>query len=203
MTFGRVRVGEVLKLRRSEVAIDPIVEYTLIGVYSFGNGIFHRSPQPGAELGDYKFFEIRPGDLVLSNIQAWEGAIAFAGPAESGAIGTHRFLSYVPADSRIDANWARYFFLSEVGFGLIQRAAPGTVKRNRTLSIGRFEALEIPLPPIEEQQSIASHLDRLANLQKAVQQRLTLAERLSRALFESRRDGLMMTATTDRPETVP
>ena len=36
------------------------------------------NPKPGSELGDYRFFEIEPGDLVLSNIQAWEGAIALA-----------------------------------------------------------------------------------------------------------------------------
>src|ERR1035438_5084222 len=107
MTACRERVGDVLRLRRSAVEIDPVTEYTLIGVYSFGNGIFHRAPKMGAELGDYKFFEIRPGDLILSNIQAWEGAIAFATAADSGVIGTHRFLSYVAADDRIDTNWTR------------------------------------------------------------------------------------------------
>src|SRR5487761_996362 len=110
MTLTRVRVGDVLKLRRSEVTIHPVDNYRLIGVYSFGKGIFHREPQLGAELGNYRFFEIRPGDLVLSNIQAWEGAIAFAGHVDSGSIGTQRFLSYVSADDRIDPNWAHYFF---------------------------------------------------------------------------------------------
>jgi type I restriction enzyme, S subunit len=163
VTVERVRVGDVLTLQRREVAIDPMTEYQLVGVLSFGKGIFHREPTPGAELGDYRFFAIRPGDLVLSNIQAWEGAIGFASERDAGTIGTHRFLSYVPAGGRIDTNWARWFFLSEPGMSLIRQAAPGTTVRNRTLAIDRFEALEIPLPSIDEQRRVAQQLDNVSS----------------------------------------
>jgi type I restriction enzyme S subunit len=179
MMMPRARVRELLKLRRSEVKIDPLAQYTLVGVYSFGKGIFHREPQLGAELGDYRFFEIKPGDLVLSNIQAWEGAV-----------GTHRFLSYASTDERIDTNWAHYFFLSEAGSRLIQQAAPGTVKRNRTLSIDRFEALEIPLPPIEQQRRVAARLDRVTRLRTDFRELIVRSERLSNALVESRLDSV-------------
>lgn len=154
-----MRVGEVLSLRRREVHIDPLADYRLIGVYSFGKGIFRREPQPGSALGNYRFFAVEPGDLVLSNIQAWEGAIAFASKRHAGTIGTHRFLSYIAATDRIDTNWARWFFLSEPGMRLIRQAAPGTTVRNRTLAIDRFEALEIPLPPIDAQRRVAERLD--------------------------------------------
>lgn len=157
----RVRVGDVLELRRTAVEIDPLEEYTLIGVYSFGKGIFHRQSTLGADLGDYRFFEVHPGDLVLSNIQAWEGAIAWANDEDQNTVGTHRFLTYVAKDERIDTSWARYFFLSEPGFALVQQAAPGTVKRNRTLAIDRFENLVIPLPHIDEQHRVARRLDSL------------------------------------------
>jgi type I restriction enzyme S subunit len=162
MTIERVRVGEVLRLTRREVTIEPTTEYSLVGVYSFGKGIFHRAPKLGAELGDYRFFAIEPGDLVLSNIQAWEGAIGRATAADAGTVGTHRFLSCVSVDDRIDTNWARWFFLSDAGMQLIRQAAPGTTIRNRTLAIDRFEALEIPLPPIDEQRRVADRLDDVA-----------------------------------------
>lgn len=157
----QVRVGDALRLQRREVAVEPSAEYTLVGVYSFGKGIFHRQPKAGSELGDYRFFRVEPGDLVLSNIQAWEGAIAFATDADSGTVGTHRFLTYVAADDRIDTNWARWYFLSEPGMRLIRQAAPGTAVRNRTLAIKRFEDLVIPLPPIDTQVREAANLDRI------------------------------------------
>lgn len=165
----RVRVGDVLSLERREVTIDPQVEYRLVGVYSFGKGIFHRYPKAGAELGDYRFFRIEPGDLVLSNIQAWEGAVGFATEVERGTVGTHRFLSYVAASDQIDTNWARWFFLSEPGMTLIRRAAPGTAVRNRTLAVKRFEDLVIPLPPIEQQLRAAMHLDALGEQARSIE----------------------------------
>lgn len=162
VTIERVRVGEVLRLQRRAVVVDPTMKYRLIGIYSFGKGLLHREPKLGLELGDYRFFAIEPGDLVLSNIQAWEGAIGHATEADKGFVGTHRFLSYVPIDGRIDTNWARWFFLSDPGMELIRQAAPGTTMRNRTLAIDRFEALEIPLPPIDEQRRVAAYLGQMA-----------------------------------------
>jgi type I restriction enzyme S subunit len=172
----------VLELKRRPVEIDPITDYRLVGVYSFGKGIFHREPTPGAELGDYRFFRIEPGDLVLSNIQAWEGAIAHATPADAGTVGTHRFLTYTARDERIDTNWARWFFLSEPGMTLIRQAAPGTTVRNRTLAIDRFEALEIPLPPIDEQRRVAGSIDRLQTVSSASMQLARRTEQLLEAL---------------------
>lgn len=175
MSVERVRAGDVLELQRREVAIDPIEEYRRIGVYSFGKGVFHRDPVVGSELGDYRYFAVEPGDLVLSNIQAWEGAIGFATEADSGTIGTHRFLTYVPSSECIEANWARWFFLSEPGMTRIRGAAPGSTMRNRTLAITRFEALEIPLPSIEEQRRTSSLLDRALEFTRSVADSLATA----------------------------
>lgn len=156
-----VRVGDVLRLERRRVDIDPLTEYSLIGVCSLGKGIFHREPQIGTELGNYTFDAIRADDLVLSNIQAREGAIALAGDAENGCIATHRFLTYVPRDQRVSTAYLRYYFLSERGLDLIRKASPGSVVRNRTLGIDAFESLEIPLPSPDEQRGVVASIERL------------------------------------------
>ncbi|EUA38239.1 type I restriction modification DNA specificity domain protein [Mycobacterium avium subsp. avium 2285 (R)] len=184
-------MGDVLSLQRRSVDIEPFTEYSLIGVYSFGKGIFHREPRRGSELGDYRFFSIAPGDLVLSNIQAWEGAIACAQERDAGTIGTHRFLTYVSRDGQVDTAWAKWFFLSEPGMELIRKAAPGTTIRNRTLAIDRFEALEIPLPPIDEQRQVASQLDRLSEVVQLASERRRHGETLFRALTDSRESKLI------------
>jgi type I restriction enzyme, S subunit len=179
----RVRVGDVVKLERRVVEIDPFEVYSLIGVYSFGKGIFHREPQPGSDLGDYRFFAVEPGDLVLSNIQAWEGAIAYATDRDRGCIGTHRFLTYVPIDhDEVDMDYLHYYFLSESGHALIQQAAPGSVTRNRTLAIDRFEKLEIPLPDLAEQLRIVARLRAVLTEVRSGSQMLDHSERLSSAL---------------------
>lgn len=162
MTVERVRVGDVLSLQRRIVVVEPDGEYEEIGVRSFGRGIFHKDPVMGTDLGNKRVFRIEPGDLVISNVFAWEGAIAVASKAEASKIGSHRFMTFVPTDGGIDTSWAAWFFRSEPGLELIGLASPGSAGRNRTLAIDRFDALEIPLPTINEQRRQARYLDAVA-----------------------------------------
>jgi type I restriction enzyme S subunit len=153
-------VGDVLHLERRKVDVRMTEIYREVGIRSFGKGIFHKSPISGAELGDKRVFNIEPGDLLFSNVFAWEGAVAVASEEERGFIGSHRFMTYVP-NSEADANYLHYFFLSESGLRLLGLASPGSAGRNRTLAIERFEALQIPLPPIDDQRRIAAYLDTI------------------------------------------
>lgn len=159
MTVERVRVGDVLRLARRPVTVDPLREYEEIGVRSFGKGIFHKVPVGGAALGSKRVFEIHPGELVLSNVFAWEGAVAVSSEAERGKIGSHRFMTYEAIDERIDINWAAWFFKSEAGLELLGKASPGSAGRNRTLAVDRFEAIQIPLPATLKQRNVATVLN--------------------------------------------
>ncbi len=166
--FGIKSIGELLRLERRVIDVEPMSTYQLIGVYSFGKGIFHREPTLGADLGAYRFSTINDGDLVLSNIQAWEGAIAVAGPQDNGCIGTHRFLTYVPIDDGTDIEYLCHYLLSERGMELIRKASPGSIVRNRTLGIKAFESLLIPLPPIDVQRRIAARIDALGSRRSTI-----------------------------------
>ena len=185
MIVERVRVGDVLSLQRRVIDVELEGEYEEIGVRSFGRGIFHKEPVSGADLGAKRVFRIEPGDLVISNVFAWEGAIAVASKTEAGRIGSHRFMTFVPIDDRINTSWASWFFRSDLGLDLIRQASPGSAGRNRTLAIDRFEALEIPLPPINQQWRVAERLDRLEAATTRLRQRSEHASMLSGALAVS------------------
>lgn len=137
-------------------------------------------------------FRIEPGDLVISNVFAWEGAIALATQAEAGMIGSHRFMTYVPKDERIDASWAAWFFLSEPGLELIRVASPGSAGRNKTLAIDRFESLEIPLPPPDEQRAIANELSAIRELSLGLARRAARSAELAQAAQHSMVDAFLM-----------
>ncbi len=164
----RVRLGDVLRLVREPVSVNPVEEYTSIGVRGFGRGIFHYESKAGSELGRLRFFRVRPGELVVSNIKAWEGAIAISSTKDAGTIASNRFLTYTSDPGEVDLSFLRYLLLSEVGLPLIQKASPGSADRNRTLAVERFEALEIPLPDIDEQRGVAAHLGSVVALGGAI-----------------------------------
>jgi len=180
-----VRVGDVLSLIRRPITVEPDCQYEEIGVRSFGRGIFHKPSVVGADLGNKRVFDIEPGDLVISNVFAWEGAVALATEAELGKIGSHRFMTFVPTDDRICTAWAAWFFRSEPGLALIGKASPGSAGRNRTLGIDRFEALEIPLPPIEEQLRLARELEDVEAATIALRHRVERADAVNEALSVS------------------
>ena len=181
----RVKVGDVLELHRRQIEVDPVATYAEIGVRSFGRGIFHKDPVLGIDLGKKRVFEIHPGDLVLSNVFAWEGAVALAGDADSNRIGSHRFMTYRPRDAEVCTSYLRYFFISEKGVELLGIASPGSAGRNRTLAVDRFEAIEIPLPDIQEQLQIAAHLDRVVSASLSIEHRRQSARIRTGALHAS------------------
>jgi len=154
-----IRLGDVLQIERIPVDINPENKYIQIGIRSFGRGIFHRDPVPGKELGKLRYFEVHPGRLIVSNIMAWEGAVALSSNSDAGCVGSNRFLSYAPTGG-VDLAYLNYFFQGEIGRRLISRTSTGTVVRNQTLSIADFEDLVVPFPDLSEQRRLAVKLDR-------------------------------------------
>lgn len=184
MSVRRARVGTVLDLVRRQVRVDPGETYGEIGVRSFGRGIFHKSPTLGATLGNKRVFAIAEHDLVVSNVFAWEGAVALATEAETGLIGSHRFMTWVADPAETDVRYLLHYFTSSQGVDQLRRASPGSAGRNKTLGIKAFQDLVIPLPNLPEQQAISARLDRFAETE--------------RAIIKRRRDQALLTAALRR-----
>ena len=108
-------MGDVAPIVRRDVSVDHHSSYSELGIRSFGKGTFHKPTLSGLELGDKRVYRIEPGDLLFSNVFAWEGAIAIAKPEDVGRVGSHRFISCVPHDGLTTAEYLRYYFLTEEG----------------------------------------------------------------------------------------
>ncbi len=72
---------------------------------------------------------------IISNIMAWEGAIAVAWPEDKGRIGVHRFITCVPMQGVVMSDFLSFYFQIGEGFQKIVEASPATIARNRTLSV--------------------------------------------------------------------
>jgi type I restriction enzyme S subunit len=152
-------MAEVAPLVRRAVEIDPDASYPELGVRSFGRGVFHKPDLRGAELTWQKLFRIEKGDIVFSNIKAWEGAFAVAGAADHGRVGSHRYLTCVPNEG-IEAEFVWFFLQTPQGIEKVQEASPGTADRNRTLGTKALEAIKVPVPEYEQQQAFSSLMNK-------------------------------------------
>lgn len=146
-------MAEVAPFVRRPVEIDIETRYREVGARSFGKGLFIKPDFDGAEATWQKPVWINKGDLVLSNIKAWEGAIAIAGDEHDGCIASHRYITCVPNPELATAGFLAYYLLSEDGLEKIGLASPGTADRNRTLSLGNLGKIEVLLPPLAVQQT--------------------------------------------------
>ncbi|AOI56109.1 restriction endonuclease subunit S [Burkholderia diffusa] len=144
-------MSEVAPLVRRAVEIDAEASYTELGVRSFYRGTFHRRTVSGAEFTWQKMFRIEQGDLIFSNIMAWEQAIALAKPEDAGCLGNHRMLTCVATPALMLPEFLAYHFTTNEGFADVYAASPGTAARNRTLISGNLEAIRVPVPSLAAQ----------------------------------------------------
>ena len=184
----RVRLGEILAFERAPLEIEPDRDYTQIGVRSFGNGIFHREKVSGIELSKLKYFEVQAGCLIVSNIMAWEGAIAVSADADQNCIASSRFLSFAPS-SDVSLEYLNYYFQTQRGRELIRSASTGTVLRNQTLSVKNFERITIPLPSLTRQQRVVSLLHGSARSKSLAEDQESIDSALRRSLLETAFNG--------------
>jgi type I restriction enzyme S subunit len=146
-------MAEVAPLVRREPSIDLNGSYPELGIRSFGKGTFHKPPLSGSEVGTKRLYCIEPGDLLFSNVFAWEGAIAIAQPEDAGRFGSHRFITCQVHPDLTTVAFLRYYFLTDEGMLKIGEASPGGAGRNRTLGLEKLMAIEVPLPTLTTQQA--------------------------------------------------
>ena len=160
-------MGDIAPIVRRDVTVDHQSSYAELGIRSFGKGTFHKPTLSGVELGDKRVYRIEPGDLLFSNVFAWEGAIAVTQPEDAGRVGSHRFISCVPHDGLTTAEYLRYYFLTDEGMTKIRDASPGGAGRNRTLGLSKLMDLNVPIPSIEVRKAFVNLL-RLLNASRLI-----------------------------------
>lgn len=174
-----IALGEVAPLVRREVEIDPTASYTEYGIKSFFKGIFLRRKMKGEEYSWQQLFWLKKGDVVFSNIMAWEKAIGFASPEADGWVGNHRMLVCEPRQEQVVSEWLYFYFTTAKGFAEILKASPGTAARNKTLKASSLLTIPVPIPSLDKQ----FEFKRLMDLRLAIQRKTrSTNERISALL---------------------
>ena len=156
-----VSLGELLRLERRRVQVEPEKLYQEIGIYCFGRGIFHKTPRTGFEVGDKNLFLMKQGDFILQVTFAWEGAIAIVSAVEDGMYGSTRYPTFRVDESRC-VHFLLNYFKTEEGLQQLIKICPGSAGRNRVLSMRRIPEVLVPLPPLAEQRLVVARIEELA-----------------------------------------
>ncbi|EGA64515.1 restriction endonuclease subunit S [Vibrio brasiliensis] len=186
------KMEDVAPVVRRKVEIDIDGEYPELGARSFGKGIFHKPTLNGFELDWQKLYAVHDGDLVISNIKAWEGAIAAAGPKDHGRVGSHRYLTCLPKPGVTTAKFLSFYLLSNQGIAKVQAASPGSADRNRTLAIKRLEKIEVPIPDFDTQLWFSQLLDGVEQIKQVQESNRLELEALVPAILDKAIKGKLV-----------
>ncbi|MFN0080101.1 MAG: restriction endonuclease subunit S [Prosthecobacter sp.] len=187
-------LGDVLEPITRPTA-KPQGKFLAAGIRSHGKGVFLKHDFIPANIALDELFELKTGDLVVNITFAWEGAAAIVPPEADGALVSHRFPAFGFREGKAARSFFRHYirthrFVFDCGL-----ASPGGAGRNRVLSKSAFLDIELPLPPIEEQQKIGDILD-------TADQQLTLL-RTQRTALDQQKRGLMQRLLTGKLRVKP
>ena len=183
-TWKVIRLGDIAPLIRRPVEICPDAVYPELGLRSYGKGTFHKPTLLGSEVGNKRLFEIKAGDLLFSNVFAWEGAVAVAKPEDDGRYGSHRYITCTVDRSRADTSYIYRYLVTPAGIASLSLASPGGAGRNKTLGLSALANITIPLPPLAEQQKISQILDDVDAKRQVLETKRCAVESIKRGLMQ-------------------
>lgn len=178
-----IPLGKVLTERRETPSSESIEtgEVSVISKIGFKEGQIELRHEAQTKTG---MILIRPGDLVISGINAAKGAIAIYSETEKKPIAaTIHYGAYIPDKMQVDIQYLWWFLRSAVFKEIVEHHIPGGIKTE--LKAKRFLAVPVPLPPLTEQRRIVTRIEALAARVTAAQSLRREASDEARALLDS------------------
>jgi type I restriction enzyme S subunit len=156
-----VTLGDVLRRSEHIIPLDPEVTYKEVTVRINGKGVVERRQVQGVGIAADRRYRATSGQFIISRIDARHGASGLIPNDLDGAVVTNDFPLFDVAKDRLDPAFLGWMSKTASFVELCKRASEGTTNRVR-LSEDRFKAMNIVLPPLDEQRRIVARIEELA-----------------------------------------
>jgi type I restriction enzyme S subunit len=186
-----VRLAEVVTpAERSERPV-PGTTYRQIGVKLWGEGAYEREPMDGSQTKYAQLFRAEEGDIIVNKIWARNGSVAVVPESLAGCFGSGEFPMFAPKSDSLDPRWIHWLTKTHRFWAQCDEKSQGTSGKNR-IRPERFLDIDIPLPPLAEQQRVVARIEELAGevhearalRRQAVEEALALVPRATASLLD-------------------
>jgi type I restriction enzyme S subunit len=160
--WPEVRLVEVLRLDLDSVPVDAATTYPMVGVLSFGRGLFEREPIENGRTSYRVFYRLKPEHVVMSQLFGWEGALALSSEKFAGKFLSPQFPTFLCDPTRLDRSFLGWFIRRSAFWEALSKRASGMGDRRRTLNPDALLGCQIPLPPLAEQRRVVARIEELA-----------------------------------------
>ena len=159
--WPKVKLGEVLK--RVERAESPIAGtvYRQLGVKLWGEGAYERESIDGSQTKYATLSKVQEGDVVVNKIWARNGSVSTVNKSLSGCFVSGEFPTFTIDQSKVVVSWIYWMTKTKWFWTQCSEKSQGTSGQNR-IKPEQFLSIEIPLPPLAEQERIVARIEELA-----------------------------------------
>ncbi len=159
-----VKLRELLKPRNESILVDNSTLYKRPRVQLHFRGARVRDEVYGSEIGTKNQTIIRTNDLIVSKIDARNGAMALVPHELDGGIATNDFPTFEINLSKIHPAYLRYCLFQPTMIKIYEHLSRGSTNRRR-LKVDKFLDMEIPVPSeIDIQINVSESLKKSESL---------------------------------------
>src|SRR3989338_6072433 len=165
--WKQYKINDFLLRKKDTVVLDDKKIYKRITIKMHNKGICVRDEVVGSRIGTKNQFIVKTGWLLLSKIDARNGAFGIIPEETNGGIITGNFWAYELDLTKVDPQFLFYFSHSERFLEFCIASSQGATNR-RYLQEGLFLNKEILLPTLIEQKRIVKKLIEIENRTKLI-----------------------------------
>ena len=152
-------IEDFLHRIKDSVKIEADKDYKLVTVKMHHKGVTLREIKKGAELGS-NMFRIKPGQFILSGIDARNGAFGVVPEELDGAIITNDFWCYDIDEKIVKRDFFYWLTNTPLFLDACIKSSEGTTQRIR-LQNEKFKKFELRLPPLTEQDKFLKRISKI------------------------------------------
>lgn len=152
-----------------EVELESNKQYRQLGVFGKSRGIIDRGTFFAAETKYTRMLRVRAGQVVLSRLKAFEGALAIADERHDGGLVSKEFPTFTLLDG-VDPHFVRAVLSCSSFEERLRARSVGLGARRERVDAQRFMSIEVPLPPLNVQRDVGRAAECAGRI-RALQQR--------------------------------
>lgn len=183
--YKTLEINKLLVRNNEYVIIEDEKLYKRVTVKINANGVVLRDEEYGKNIGTKRQFIAKEGQMIVSKIDARNGAFGLIPSELDGAIVTNDFPLFHINHHLVNKNYLILLAKTNLFVDFAKSCSSGTTNRQR-MDMDKFLTLEIPLPSISEQEVIVkNYYDKIEQAVTWEQEADTIEEKIKTYLFES------------------
>lgn len=167
-------LSELIELDVDEFDVEDSAKYPRAGVLNAGRGLFAQGELMGRDTKYRRLRRVRTGQIVLSRLKAFEGAVALTPATFDGYVLSQEFPTFTLRPG-VPHDLVQALFTSPRFWGRLQATSTGVGARRERVSVEAFLGVGIPILTRAEQHKVQRLHRLLAAHRSLTDRRATLA----------------------------